>query len=256
MRACGWKPQAVSSRTSRTMAASKVSPCSTCPAGWLNTRRRLIRSSTTRKRPSVSVTAATVISGERAMLRIIAGSRTAAISSASASDSQAVLGCAGVPDRVKFLQIEPGGGGIIGIGDAVPRIRTHAVDDRSIVSDQVCRCTLRGLCRDIADIDAAREASTHCDEAVAVAHDAGGLCEEDTHLRETACENKVFNDLEESRLIVKVRLEVRGVDGNETLRGGGDLIHRGADFGQRCQNTEGLRTLTVRTPRVVSAHGF
>src|SRR3984957_19895056 len=182
MRAFGSKPHAVSSRVSRTTAASRVSPCSTWPAGWLKTSRRLMRSSTTRKRPSVSVTAATVISGERAILRIIAGSRTAAIRSASASDSQAMLGCAGVPDRVEFLQIEPGGGGIIGIGDAVPRIRTHAVDDGSIVGNQVRRSTLRSLCRDIADIDAAREAATHRDEAVAVAHDPGGLCQEDTHL--------------------------------------------------------------------------
>src|ERR1700722_7395879 len=188
MRAFGSKPHAVSSRVSRTTASSRVSPCSTWPAGWLNTRRRLMRSSTTRKRPSVSVTAATVMSGERAMLRIIACSRTAAIGSASARDSQAVFGCACVPDRVEFLQIEARGRRVIGISDAVPGICAHAVDDGSIVRDQVCRRTLRSLRGDVADIDAAREAATHRDEAVAVAHDTGWLCEQDAHLRKATRE--------------------------------------------------------------------
>src|SRR6266403_3777890 len=100
------------------------------------TSRRLMRSSTRRKRPSVSATAATVMSGVRAMEAIIAASipgllKAPAVparwSLTSARDAQAVLGRAGVPHGIELLQVDPGDGRIVDIRDAVPRVRAHSI---------------------------------------------------------------------------------------------------------------------------------
>ncbi len=46
----------------------------------------------------------------------------------------------------------------------------------------------------------------------------------------------MLDDLEKRCLVVKVGLEIGRIDGDQTLRGRGDLIHSSANLGQRCQN--------------------
>src|SRR5581483_1009994 len=174
MKALGEKSHAVSSRTSRTTACKSVSPRSTWPAGWLMTRRRLIRSSTTRNRPLFSATAATVTSGDLGMSSSIGAAACAesiivGLSScpASARQTQAtVLRGARVPDGVEFLQVELRDGRVVGVSNAVPCIGPHAINDRAIVGDEIRRGALRGLGGDVANVDATRESAAHCDEAI------------------------------------------------------------------------------------------
>src|SRR5579862_1963856 len=229
----GSKCQAVSSRTSRTTAASRVSPRSTCPAGWLKTRRRLMRSSTIRKRPAVSATAATVMSGARLMRAIVpAGGKPAPSRSAATGGAQAVLGCAGVPHLIKLLKVQTRGSLVVDVGDTVPGVGAHAVDDGTIVSDEIGRGALRRLGGHVTDVDAARQAPAHGHEAVAVAHDAHRLGQQYAHLGEAAREYEVLDHLEEGALIVEVRFEVGRIDGDESLCGGGDLVDRSAHLGE------------------------
>ena len=42
-----------------------------------------------------------------------------------------------------------------------------------------------------------------------------------------------------ARLVVEVGLEIGGVDGDEALRGGGDLVDGGAHFGERGEHVQG-----------------
>src|SRR5690349_8256168 len=65
--ASGSNSQPVSSRASRRTASRKFSEGSRCPAGLLSTRRPRTSSSTMRKRPSRSATAATVTCGFQIM---------------------------------------------------------------------------------------------------------------------------------------------------------------------------------------------
>src|SRR6185437_11459377 len=111
------------------------------------------------------------------------------------------------------------------VGDPVPGVGAHAIDDSPIIGDQVCGGPLRRLGGDVADVDAAGQAATHGDEAIAVAHDPRGLAEQDANLREAASEHEMLDDLEEGRLIVQIGLEVGGVDGDQALRGRGDLVY-------------------------------
>src|SRR2546430_15638705 len=86
-----------------------------------------MRSSTTRKRPAVSVTAATVTSGVRGMRGIIAvgGATVGEAISAAACGAQPALDRAGVPHLIEFLQIQAGGGRIVDVGDPVPAVRSE-----------------------------------------------------------------------------------------------------------------------------------
>src|ERR1700722_11482811 len=103
-----------------------------------------MRSSTTRKRPSSSQIAATVISGFHAMADIIAGGAVAERSlSPTAGDAQPVLGCTSVPRGIAPRQIEFGDGRIVEVGDAVPGVCPHAIRDRSVISNQIGRGALR-----------------------------------------------------------------------------------------------------------------
>src|SRR5207247_1842083 len=72
--AVGSKRCAVSSSTSRRQAAISDSPGSRWPAGWLRTSLPSIGSSTRRKRPSRSMTAATVAEGLQILIGIAFGS--------------------------------------------------------------------------------------------------------------------------------------------------------------------------------------
>src|ERR1700722_13665699 len=102
-----------------------------------------MRSSTTRKRPSSSQIAATVISGFHAMVDIIAGGPVTERSlSATSGDAQSVLGRTRVPYGIELRQIELRHGWIVEVGDAVPGIRAHAIRDRSIIRDQIGRGAL------------------------------------------------------------------------------------------------------------------
>src|SRR5487761_372560 len=85
---------------------------------------------------------------------------------------QPVLGRAGIPDLIEFLQVQARDRRIVDVRDAVPGIGAHAVDDGPVVRDEIGRGSLAGLRRDVADVDAAREPPPHGHEAVAVAHDA------------------------------------------------------------------------------------
>ena len=149
-----------------------------------------------------------------------------------------MLGGAGVPDLVEFLQVQPRGGRVVDIGDAVPGVGAHAVDDRAVIGDQIGGGALRRLRGDVADVDAARQPPPHGDEAVAVAHDAARLGEQHAHLGEAARQHEVLDDFEKGGLIVEIGLEVGGVDGDQALRGGGDLVDGGAHLGERGEHGE------------------
>src|SRR3981189_3244575 len=98
-----------------------------------------MRSSTTRKRPAVSVTAATVTSGGRGMEGIIAvgGAPVGGAISAAACGAQAALDRARVPHLIEFLQVQPGGRRVVDVGDPVPAVGAHTVDDRTVVGDEI-----------------------------------------------------------------------------------------------------------------------
>src|SRR5581483_7146283 len=107
------------------------------------TRRRSMRSSTTRKRPSVSVTAATVISGWD-MTELYSVAAKARLS-AAAGGAQAVLGRARVPDLVEFLQVEARDRRIVDVRDTVPGVGAHAVDDGAVIRNEICGGALAGI---------------------------------------------------------------------------------------------------------------
>src|SRR6185295_4080255 len=134
-----------------------------------------MRSSTTRKRPSVSMTAATVTSGLSGMLAMVAVAAESIGASAPAGGAQAVLGCARVPHAIELTQVELRHGRVVEIRDAVPGIGAHAEHDRPVVGDQIGGGALWRIARDVADVDAARKTTTHGDEPVAVPHDARRL---------------------------------------------------------------------------------
>src|ERR1700722_6827500 len=73
----------------------------------------------------------------------------------------------------------------------------------------------------------------------------GRLAEEHPHLGEAARQHEVLDDLEKGALVVEVRLQIGGIDGDETLGGGGDFIDRGAYFRERGQDRQGLTVLPV-----------
>src|ERR1700747_594182 len=106
-----------------------------------------MRSSPTRTQPAVSVTAATVTSGVRGMQGIIAvGAATVGEAiSAAACGAQAALDRAGLPHQIEFLQIHARGGRIVDVGDTVPAVGAHTVDDRPVVGDEVRGSSLRRL---------------------------------------------------------------------------------------------------------------
>src|ERR1700756_5237671 len=119
-----------------------------------------MRSSTTRKRPSVSAIAATVTSGLLPMREIVAAgggkSESSAVrdggrDSAAAGGAQAVLGRAGVPDLVELLQVDTRNRRIVDVGHAVPGVGAHAIDDRAVIGDEIAGGALRTLRGDVAD---------------------------------------------------------------------------------------------------------
>ena len=65
-----------------------------------------------------------------------------------------LVGRAGVPDLVELVEVLAGDRRIVEIGDAVPAIRVHAVDDGAVVGDQVTAGALLGA--------AARRAGCRC----------------------------------------------------------------------------------------------
>src|SRR5579863_7081781 len=93
----------------------------------------------------------------------------------AATCAQAVLGCAGIPDLVEFREVLLGGLLIVDVGDPVPAVGAQPIHDRAVVGDQIGGGTLRGVRCNVTDVDAARQATAHRDEAVAVTHDACGL---------------------------------------------------------------------------------
>src|ERR1700738_3578951 len=124
-------------------------------------------SSTTRKRPAVSVTAATVTSGVRGMQGIIAVGgatvgETSGRQSAAACDAQAVLDRARVPHLIEFLQIQPGGHRVVDVGDTVPAVGAHTVDDRTVVGDEIRGGALWRLGGHVADVEGSWQPPAHC----------------------------------------------------------------------------------------------
>ena len=55
-----------------------------------------------------------------------------------------IVGSAGVPDLVELVEILAGDRRIVEIGDAVPTVRVHAVDDGAVIGDQVAAGSLPG----------------------------------------------------------------------------------------------------------------
>src|ERR1700683_1144215 len=103
-----------------------------------------MRSSTSRKRPPRSMTAATVTSGFQTMRQDTAGraplqARRRPADSAAGDPYLALLDHARLPDGIEFLQVLARDRGIIEAGDALGAIRTQAVNNRAIIRDAV-RC--------------------------------------------------------------------------------------------------------------------
>ena len=124
--ACGSKPQAVSSRTSRTTAFEQRFAVLDVAGGLVEDEAAVDAllddqeaavglgnsgdGDVGRAQPCAAIIAAGVGPGRR-------------LRSAAAGDAQAVLGCAGVPDAVEFLQVQPRRRRVVDVGDAVPACR-------------------------------------------------------------------------------------------------------------------------------------
>src|SRR5260370_23795406 len=136
-----------------------------------------MRSSTTRKRPAVSVTVALVTSGVRGLRGLIAvgGGTVGEPSSAAACGAQAALDRAGVPHLIEFLQVQPGGHRVVDVGDTVPAVGAHTVDDGTVVGDEIRGGALWRLRGYVADVDATGHSPSHGHESGAVPHDARQL---------------------------------------------------------------------------------
>src|ERR1700733_14778845 len=104
-----------------------------------------MRSSTSRKRPLRSMTAATVTSGFQTMAKdtvrrgAAAGTRRHRQDRASAAGDPdlALLDHACLPDGIEFLQVLARDRGIIEAGDALGTIGTQAINNCAIVGDAV-----------------------------------------------------------------------------------------------------------------------
>ena len=82
---------------------------------------------------------------------------------------------------------------------------------------------------------------------VLMAHARASACnahfEQHAHFRKAARQDELLDDLQETRLIVEIGLEIGCVDGNQAAGSAGDLVHSRTHLRKRRQNTKCFRTL-------------
>src|SRR5690348_12658301 len=83
-----------------------------------------------------------------------------------------------------------------------------------------------------------------------------GLGEQHAHLRKVAREHEVFDQLQKRSLIVEIRLEVGGIDGNEPPGTARDLIGRSTYLSKTGEHTQRLGALARCADRWRSAARF
>src|SRR6202030_4358329 len=73
--------------------------------------------------------------------------------SAAACGAQTVLDRARVPHLIEFLHVQARGHRVVDVGDTVPAVGAHTVDDRTVVGDEIPGGALWRLCGYVADVD-------------------------------------------------------------------------------------------------------
>src|SRR6056297_375535 len=210
----GMNPRPVSSSISRTTACSRLSPCSRCPEGWLKTISPWACSSTMRKRPSRSTTAATVRS-----VSIPAGTPLMS----DVEPAELVLHLARVPDLVEGGEVHVGDRGHVVVDDAFPPCGIQPVDDAAAVGDAIGLAVSAIVLAHVAELDEAVEPAAQCDEAVAVLDGPGGVRDQHAHPGVGAREDQAFDDFQEVQVVVDAGLEVVGKDGQTAVGSFGDI---------------------------------
>src|SRR6056297_759751 len=213
----GMKPRPVSSSISRTTACSRLSPCSRCPEGWLKTISPWACSSTMRKRPSRSTTAATV--------RSVSMPAGAPLMS-DIEPAELVFHLARVPDFVEGGQVHVGDRGHVMVDDAFPARGVQPVDDAAAVGDAIGLAMIAIVLAHVAELDEAVEPAAQGDEAVAVLDGPGGIRDQHAHPGIGAGQDQALDDFEEVEVVVDARLEVVGEDGEAAVGGLGDIDRR------------------------------
>src|ERR1700722_5249665 len=193
-----------------------------------------MRSSTSRKRRSRSISAATVTSGFQTMgegyrAPDVSGRRLARTFSSAACDPHfALFDHARLPDGIEFLQVLARDRGIVEAGDALGTIGTQAVNNRPVIGDAVRCGEFAILRRADADLEVTGEPMCHGDETIGAAAQARLIAHQHPHLGEAVSEYETFDDLEHRSLIVDLRLQVGRHDRDQPLAAGGNRFGRRA----------------------------
>ncbi len=121
------------------------------------------------------------------------------------------------------------------------------------VGDAVGRGEGLVLRRSHADLQIAGEPMRHGDEMVRAADQARLVADQHADLGKTMAEHEAFEDIQQRRLIVDVRLEIGSHDGDQALTAGSDRLGRGAHFlerGEHMQRLGGRPALGLADQRV------
>src|SRR5215472_15008622 len=162
--ASGMNSQPVSSRVSRRTASRKLSPGSRWPAGLFSTRLPWTSSSTTRKRPSFSTTAATVTWGFQTM---------AAILYAKAPEFRVRFGL--LPDILEAPELLPCLQGGVQVGEALVACAEGPVEQGCVVGDEIGVHQVLVVPRGATDLDVGTEPLGQGDDPVPGPHRRPGV---------------------------------------------------------------------------------
>ena len=141
-------------------------------------------------------------------------------------------------------QVDPRDGRLVGVRHAFPAVVARAIDERVLVGDAE-RIRMRAvLGLHIAELDVAVQPPPHRDEAAAGLDHTVRFVNEHAHARECAREDELLQRLEEVVVIVDLRLEVVGENGEPAICEANDLDDGGAYLS--------IEDSTCRTPRVLT----
>ncbi len=144
-----------------------------------------------------------------------------------------------MPDLVELVEILARHRRIVEIGDAVPAILVHAVDDGAVVGDQVARRRVAWRCRPAGRMSMQLVSRRPIAMKRLLSRSSRpGVGQQHARLGEAARQHETFDDLEEAVLVVQVGLEVRRVDRHEALGAGRHGVHGGAHFFERADHAD------------------
>ena len=160
-----------------------------------------------------------------------------------------------LPDCIEFLQVLARDRRVVEAGDALGAIGAQPVDDRTIVGDAVGGGELAILGGADPDLEITGESMRHCDETVGAVAQPRLVAHQHAHLGKAMAEHEALDDLEHLRVIVDLRLQVRGHDRDQTLAAGGDGFGGRAHLVEAREHVQGLGRRSLARGPAFGEHG-